>query len=79
MAKDKKSKSIRQVSGKRPVYETPVIVRLGEVARGHGICASGSNPTPGPILCTVGPSPGISGSCAQGFFAGSGCANGVLG
>jgi len=76
VAKNKKIKSISKASGKKPVYESPAIVILGELARGAGVCGQGSGPTGG--TCTNGPTDGGSGSCSVGVVAGSSCSNGPL-
>ena len=65
MAKNKKIKNIPQTSGKKPVYETPSIVILGELARGSGVCGQGSNPV------------GSSDSCSIGILAASDCSHGA--
>lgn len=46
----------------RPVYESPKLVPLGELARGHGDCGPGSVLTPD---CTIGGTPS-SGVCIAG-------------
>ena len=60
---------------KKPVYETPVIMPLGELARGLGAaCKSGSAPTG---TCRDGGGVPPSGTCGKGLKAGSGCGNGA--
>ena len=49
----------------RPAYESPKLIPLGELARGHGDCGPGSVLTPD---CTVGGTPS-SGLCNVGGVA----------
>ena len=59
---------------KKPVYETPVIMPLGELARGLGAaCKPGSSPT-GTCRDGIGVPP--SGVCGKGQKAEGGCGKG---
>jgi hypothetical protein len=61
--------------GKKPRYETPVVVPLGEVAKGAGVCGNGSSPT-GDADCTHG-SINLTGICTDGAgVLGGACSNG---
>ena len=61
---------------KKPTYEKPIIMPLGELAQGMGACTPvGSNPTGpggGPSQCTEGSVAAI-GSCRGGGAPGGGC------
>jgi hypothetical protein len=57
----------------KPKYESPVLVPLGELAKGSGICVIGSSVSGvdsgpgGPPVCSTGPSVGTGGPyCAAG-------------
>jgi hypothetical protein len=55
----------------RPKYERPVLVDLGELARGQGACLSGSSDFGG---CSGGST--ANGQCYSGGMAHGGCGNG---
>ena len=59
-------------------YETPLIVPLGELAKGSGICVEGSVPSPSQSECTVGPVPRFEypNDCPQGHGARVNCGGG---
>ncbi|MFA6146742.1 MAG: hypothetical protein WC899_00850 [bacterium] len=57
---------------KKPKYETPIVVPLGEMAKGKGDCGVGSLNQPG---CGVG---AIADICSDGGAAGF-CSNGTVG
>lgn len=75
------------MSKSKPIYEKPVVMDLGAVARGAGACLSGSVATVdgscagggtvttgGMIACQTGGT--AAATCAGGFSATMGCANG---
>jgi len=59
-----KEKNGRNNPDEKPRYEAPVIVPLGEAARGSGNCSVGSSPTGGGGHCTMGVS--ANGQCITG-------------
>jgi hypothetical protein len=63
---DKKSKN---------KYETPVVVLLGETARGSGVCSTGLTPTSDVIDCTAGPT--ATQDCSAGLSAYRNCTAGT--
>ena len=52
----------------KPIYSPPVIVALGEFARGAGVCSPGSNPTGSGCTTGTGAS-GAAPSCSMGNSA----------
>ena len=51
----------------KPVYETPIVLPLGELVKGSGNCSNGSSPS------------GQGGNCKSGSSAGvNNCINGVV-
>lgn len=55
-------------------YETPVVVSLGEISKGSGTCANGSNPDD-----SCGSGFGANTSCGSGVTAGTTCGTGTTG
>jgi hypothetical protein len=79
--KEKDTKKRKQPSNSDvlPSYESPVIVPLGELARGSGICQTGSIPSNNPNECTPGLSPKFTpplATCIGGQKAAGACSNG---
>ena len=72
---DEKNKTTKNI---KPLYETPVIVPLGELARGSGSCGIGSNPSDvAGGWCKDGANAyGTSGLCNNGTSAGKTCVQG---
>jgi hypothetical protein len=54
-----------------PKYETPIVVSLGELAKGIGACGGGSSPDDSCGSGATAPS-----SCGIGTFAGTTCGTG---
>jgi hypothetical protein len=59
----------------KPRYETPILFDLGSMAKGRGVCETGSGVTSGPLDCTAGPS--ASNDCTAGTAALNNCSQGV--
>jgi hypothetical protein len=60
---------------KKPIYESPYVMPLGELARGVGVaCRPGSAPTG---QCNVGAQIPPPVACTNGAKAGLGCTNGA--
>jgi len=62
-----------------PSYESPVIMPLGELAKGSGVCQNGSIPSNNPNQCTQGLSPKFTPplqTCIGGHKATSACNGG---
>ena len=59
-------------------YETPIIIPLGELARGSGICNMGSLPSNNPNKCTSGQGAKFAypPSCTKGHGATAACNQG---
>lgn len=58
---------------KKNKYETPVIIPLGELARGSGVCMNGGIPNPSPAQCVSGPG---TNNCSMGDNATINCGSG---
>ena len=58
----------------KPKYETSVFVPLGEISKGSGSCANGSNPDD-----SCGSGFGANTSCGSGVTAGTTCGTGTTG
>jgi len=70
-----KEKNGKNNPDEKPRYEAPVIVPLGEAARGSGICGMGSAPSGGGGNCSAGPI--ANAHCSDGAVAGNpGCITG---
>ena len=59
---------------KKPKYESPIIVSLGDLAHGIGYCEPGSNADPG--YCTAG-NIAASACSAGGYALGAACSAGT--
>ena len=62
-----------------PSYESPIIVPLGELAKGSGLCQNGSIPSNNPNKCTEGQFPKFAPplpECIGGHKATASCTNG---
>ena len=72
--------SVQDAKGKFR-YETPIIVPLGEIAKGSGVCISGSSVLPGSTgSCTAGPCltpPPVDTDCVPGYTATRDCTEGT--
>ena len=62
MAKDPNGTDPRPSGDARPVYESPQVLRLGDVHRGEGACSPGSGDSSSP--------------CSTGNIAAGACGNG---
>jgi hypothetical protein len=58
----------------KPRYETPIMFDLGSMAKGSGICDTGSAPNADPLDCTAGPT--ASRACTAGDSAQVACTAG---
>jgi hypothetical protein len=63
-------------NGKRtkPTYKTPVLIVLGALAQGSGICGVGSSAD---YVCQPGSS-ALTGGCGSGWDAGGACSGGTI-
>ena len=59
----------------KKTYQSPMVMGLGELARGSGICDNGSSPTIDEINCTAGPA--ASAACTAGGSALNQCTAGL--
>jgi len=58
----------------KPRYEKPIMFDLGGMAKGSGVCDSGSAPSVDPLDCTAGPN--ASQACTEGSTAQVACTAG---
>jgi len=58
----------------KKAYQAPIVMGLGKLARGSGVCENGSSPSQEPIDCTAGPS--ATQDCTAGGAAARACTAG---